>query len=404
MLRLIDVREGWLSVLTGRRAFNLDRSLGSRPHIHRPATRPGGVVAWHPPDAVLLLRLIRIARRIRNRRAIGFTIVAALLATAIFGNAATFYLFECQANPTIGWGDALWFSAVSITTLGYGDLIATTTGARIGTVIFIMLVGLSSFSLFFGMALDSVSSAIARAQKGLGRAMVKDHIIIVHFPSEQRVRQIIDEIRADPEHGDCEIVIVSAGIDELPFAAKDVVFVRGSSHDAETYRRARATDCRLAIVLSPDYADRHSDAIVAAAVSVLDRANHDIHIVAECIDEKHRPLFDSCNCDAVVLGMSIAGNLLVQEVHDPGIAQVVEAMASNRKGTTLFSIEVRDAGISYNTMAKALLDHGVNVIAINRGPECITTLKGVDSKSGDRLVYAAARKTEWPDLRALTSV
>jgi voltage-gated potassium channel len=350
---------------------------------------------------VLLLRLIRVVRRLRNRRAIGFAVVAALLALGIVGNATTYYLFEGHVKPEITWGDSLWFSAVSITTLGYGDLIATTAGARIGTVVFIMLVGLSSFSLFFGMALDGVSTAIAKAQKGLGRAMVKDHILIVHFPSEQRVRQIIDEIRSDPEHGDSEIVVVSAAIDELPFAAKDVVFVRGSSHDAETYRRAGAASCRMAIVLSPDYADRHSDAIVAAAVSVIDRANSDIHIVAECIDEKHRPLFDSCNCDAVVLGMSIAGNLLVQEAHDPGIAQVIEAMASNRRGTTLFSVDVPDAGVSYVRLGKALLDHGINVMAINRGPQCITTLTGVDSQAGDRIVYAAERRTEWPALRQL---
>lgn len=327
-----------------------------------------------------------------------------LLTIGIVGNSLTYYLFERAAKPDLTLPDAFWFSAVSITTLGYGDLIATTPGARFGTIVFIMLVGLSSFSLFFGMAVDAVASAINRAQKGLGHAMVKDHIIIVHFPSEQRVRQIIDEIRSDPEHGECEIVIVAASIDELPFAAKDVVFVRGSSHDAETYARAGAADCRMAIVLSPNYSDRHSDAIVAAAVSVLDRANHDIHIVAECLDEKHRPLFDSCNCDAVVLGMSIAGNLLVQEVHDPGIAQMVEAMASNRRGTTLFSIEVAEAGVAYTALGKGLLDQGINLVAVNRGRDCLTTFKGVESKPGDRLVYAAARKTEWPGLRALTGV
>jgi voltage-gated potassium channel len=350
---------------------------------------------------VLLLRLIRLVRRLRARRSIGFGVAAILLAIGIFGNATTFYLFEHPVQPKLTYGDALWFSAVSITTLGYGDLIATTHGARIGTVVFIMLVGLSSFSLFFGMVLDSVSTAISKAQKGLGRAMVKDHIIIVHFPSESRVRQIIDEIRSDPEHGNSEIVIISGAIDELPFAGEDLVFVRGSSHDAETYRRADAAHCKMAIVLSPDYSDRNSDAIVAAAVSVLDRANHDMHIVAECLDEKHRPLFDSCNCDAVVLGMSIAGNLLVQEAHDPGIAQVIEAMASNRRGTTLFSVEVGEAGVSYVQLGKGLLDHGINVIAINRGPECLTTLTGVDSKPGDRIVYAATRRTEWAGLRKL---
>jgi voltage-gated potassium channel len=349
---------------------------------------------------LLLLRLIRVARRVRDRRSVGFAAIALLLAVAIIGNAVCFYAFDRAVNPAITWGDAFWYSAVSITTIGYGDFSATTLGARLGTFVFIVIVGLTSFSLFFGMVLDAVALAVSNAQKGLGRAMVKDHILIVHFPSEQRVMQLIDEIRSDPEQGSCEIVIVSDAIDELPFKLPDVIFVRGSSHDVETYARARADDCRMAVVLSPDYGNRNSDAIVAAAVSVIDRVQAQIYIVAECLDEKHRPLFDSCNCDAIVLGMTIAGNLMIQEVHDPGIAQLVEVMSSNRRGTTLFSIEVSDDGVDYLELARSLLGRSINVMAVNRGVETKTILDGMTSIAGDRVVYSATERLDWRALQA----
>jgi voltage-gated potassium channel len=327
--------------------------------------------------------------------------VALLLLTAMAGNAVCFYLFERPVKPELEWDDCLWYSVVSIATIGYGDFFPTTTGARIGTTFFIVLLGLASFSLFFGMALDGMATFIQNAKKGLGRAMVDDHIIIVHFPNIHRVRQIIDEIRSDPVHGQCEIVIVADTIDELPFADERVVFVRGSSHDLETYERARARDCQMAIVLSPDYGNPNSDAIVAAAVSVIDRVRSEIHIVAECLHESHRPLFDSCNCDAVVMGMTIAGNLLVQEAHDPGLAQLVEALSSNRRGTTLFVVEVSDAAVSYTELAKRLLDHAITVMGVNRGPQTFTILQGVQSQVGDRLIYSARDQREWPDLRKL---
>src|SRR5690606_33772067 len=132
-----------------------------------------------------------------------------------------------------------------ISTMGYGDIAPATTGARIGTTFFIVLLGLATFSLFFGMALDGMATFINNARKGLGRIMVDDHIFIVHFPSVYRVRQIIDEIRSDPVHGNSEIVIVDDTIEELPFADERVVFVRGSSHDLETYERARAKHCLM---------------------------------------------------------------------------------------------------------------------------------------------------------------
>jgi voltage-gated potassium channel len=327
--------------------------------------------------------------------------VGILLAIAMIGNAVCFYIFERPVKPEIEWDDALWYSVVSIATIGYGDFFPTTTGARIGTTIFIVLLGLASFSLFFGMALDGMATFINNARKGLGRIMVDEHIFIVHFPNIHRVRQIIDEIRSDPVHGQSEIVIIADTIDELPFADESVVFVRGSSHDIETYERARAKQCQMAIVLSPDYANPNSDAIVAAAVSVIDRVNTDIHIVAECLHESHRPLFDSCNCDAVVMGMTIAGNLLVQEVHDPGLAQVVEVLTSNRRGTTLFVVDVKEAAVPYTDLAKRVLDHAITVMAVNRGTESFTVFKGLQSQLGDRIVYSARERYEWGDLRKL---
>ena len=52
-------------------------------------------------------------------------------------------------------------------------------------------------------------------------------------------------------------------------------------------------------------------------------------------------------CDAIVPGLRIAGNLLVQEIHDPGITQMVDVITSNQKGETLFSTAVGMANISY---------------------------------------------------------
>lgn len=350
---------------------------------------------------MLLLYFIRFVRRVRNRPSIGFAFVAVLLTVAILGNAICFYTFEHHVKPELSWGDAFWYSAVSITTIGYGDITPVTPGARLGTVFFVMLVGLTSFSLFFGTVLDAVSTTASKAQKGLVRAMAKDHILIVHFPNEQRILRLIDEIRSDPEEGRGEIVIISDEIDELPFRLPDVLFVRGSSHDLDTYRRAQAQYAKMAVVVSPDYANRNSDAIVAAAVSVLDRVKHEMHIVAECLDEKHRPLFDSCNTDAVVMGMTIAGNLLIQEAHDPGIGQLIEALTSNRRGTTLFCVDVYDDGIAYVDLARKLLGKSITVMAVNRGPQTITLFDGVQSQVDDRIIYSAARRLEWKGLRAL---
>lgn len=346
------------------------------------------------------LALIRLARRLRARRTLGLAVASAVVVAAVLMNAAAYLIFDGPGNPDLGLGDALWYSVVSITTIGYGDLSAQSTGARVSTVVFIIAIGLGAFSVLVGMVVEGLTEAAARGRRGLGMVTASDHVLIVNVPSEARVRQLIDEIRSDAEHAAHEIVVIDPTLPELPFRVEGVFYVRGGIHDPETYRRASAHAAKMAIVLSPDYADPSSDAIAAAAVSVIDAIRPDIHIVAECVQDNHRALFRAVRCDAIVAGMRMAGNLLVQEMHDPGISRVMEVITSNRTGDTLFSTGVPEdgGGVDYLALVQHLQAHNVNVIAINRGEDTLTTFCGVSSLPGDRLIYIARRRGTWAQL------
>ena len=349
------------------------------------------------------LHIIRVTRKLRARRVLAFGVVGLVVLLSVLANAVLFYAFDRPVNDGINhFGDALWYSVISITTIGYGDLSAQSFGARLSTVVFIVLVGLTAFSVFFGMVVDGVTETAAQLHKGIGKVMAADHIIIVNFPSEARVRQLIEEIRSDPQHHAEEIVIVADTIDENPIREPDVLYVRGSPHDPESYRRARAADARMAIILSPSYADPNADAVAAAAVSVLETVNPAIHTVAECLQDQHRALFRSTNCDAIVSAVKMAGNLLVQEIHDPGVTRVIEVLTSNREGDTVYAAEVPEGAtpVPATEFAVKLIEHDVNVLAIRRGETVITIFKGEHAKPGDRVVYVARQRKTWSQLTA----
>jgi voltage-gated potassium channel len=352
----------------------------------------------------IIIKLLRIYRGLRARKSVSLVLVLIFVLISIFGNAICFYIFEGSdiTRPEDGpsWEDALWYSVVSITTIGYGDYSASTLGSRLGTFFFIVLLGLATFTTFLSMMIDWGTDLALKGRFGMGNIIASDHVLIVNFPSAARVRRLIEELQSDPSHHGRETVVVSDQVERLPFSMDNVLFVHGPTLEKETYERAKVDRAEMAVVLATSYDDANSDAVVASAVSVIKSMSDQIHVVAECLNEKHRMLFDSVQCNAVVPSLKISDNLLVQEVNDPGVAQMVDVITSNIKGSTLFSSLVAEplGSTPYNDLAKALLDKDINIICVNRGPQTCTSFRTLSPEAGDRVIYVAAERFEWSSL------
>lgn len=330
----------------------------------------------------------------------GPLIALGILLLGIIGNTLAFKYFDNQ-----NLGDSVWYSYISVTTIGYGDFSATSSGARWCNFIFIGLVGLGSCSYLIGWTIDKIATTAAKRRKGMSTAIAKNHVIIVNFPNELRVRQIIEEVRADDEHADIEFVIVSNDIDELPFDITGVEFVKGSVIEENTFEQAKIKEAWAAFILATDYNDGTSDALVSTTVGVIEHMCPKVITVAECLQRKHINMFSHLGCDSVVCANEISTNLMVQELQDHGVTNVFNTITSNikTKGDTLFSATVGklNDSYSYNDLAHALVDMDGNLISVEKknGHKLHTNFsKDLFFEQGDVIVFTAERRYRTEEL------
>jgi voltage-gated potassium channel len=98
------------------------------------------------------------AMMVAKEQIILFMIITLML---IYFSAVGIYYFENEAQPEhfSSIFDSLWWSIVTLTTVGYGDVYPITVGGRIFTF-FILLIGLGIVAIPTGIISASLTKAI----------------------------------------------------------------------------------------------------------------------------------------------------------------------------------------------------------------------------------------------------
>ena len=132
-------------------------------HLRYLVTHPVGVlsVAFPPIRVIFSLRLLRSVFRRGNLWR--FLVAAAIL---VLNGAIIVYLFERHApgSNIHTLGESVWWSIVTVTTVGYGDYVPVTSQGRV-TAVFIMLVGLLSLAVVTAQVSSSFVDQAARRRE-----------------------------------------------------------------------------------------------------------------------------------------------------------------------------------------------------------------------------------------------
>jgi voltage-gated potassium channel len=179
-------------------------------------------------DSMVFFIFFKKYMRFMRKENLGRLILVTFCVLAI-GTIGMILFEKSSAESNIKSGrDAIWWSFVTITTVGYGDFYPTTLGGRIiGAVVMLFGIG------FLGMFTATIASIFVerklRQDRGLKALKgLKDHVLLCGW--NYTASEVISEIHADDETK--EIVII-ANLDENPLESAHVEFIKGDPADLD---------------------------------------------------------------------------------------------------------------------------------------------------------------------------
>ena len=279
------------------------------------------------------------SKRIRSRFRELFTSTASLLGIITFLVLViimlVIFISEQETNSKINTlFDAFWYTLVTITTVGYGDITPDSVPGRIAAMV-LLIAGVALFGALSGKFASFLFDRQQKRDKGLlNMAKMKNHFLICGWkPNFERILAGI--LNANPEVPNERIVILNnAGQGEIDRIKSDsrfkgINYLHGDFTDEDTLLKAQIKTAERALILadlSENYSALENDSRAVLAVITMKNLNPRIYCVAEIADSKFEKHLSLARCDEIILSSDYEQNLLVQASSGKGMSHILREL------------------------------------------------------------------------------
>lgn len=290
--------------------------------------------------------------------------------------------FVDNQGQEIGLLEAVYYSTVSVTTTGYGDIVPATDRARLLTTLLVTPARVLFLIVLVG---TTVELLISRQREELRvsawRRKVKDHTIICgfgvkgHAALEALVGQGVDR---------GAVVAIDSSMEMIESAGgAGIAAVHGDASRTDTLQRARVERAHT-IVVCP-----HRDDAAVLITLTARQLNPDATIVASVREEENVALVKQSGADSVIISSGAAGRLLGLAARQPGTVSVLEDLLIVGTGIDLAE---RVIGPGEAGPRSAVTDHRP-MLGVLRGERLISfdDPEAEILQEGDRLVVAESK-------------
>lgn len=287
-------------------------------------------------------------------------IVIASVLTLIVFTILMFIIFisEQKTNSSINTlFDAIWYTLVTITTVGYGDITPHSILGRTSAMI-LLLAGVALFGALSGKFASFLFDRQQKKDRGLLKMnKMKNHFLICGWkPNFERILEGI--LLANPEIPPEKITLLNNSSQtemekiKVDSRFKNIHYIHGDFTDEDTLLKSQIKTAERTLILadnSENFSNLETDSRTVLAVITIKNLNPKIYCVAEIIDSKFEKHLSLAHCDEIILSADYGQNLLIQASSGKGMSHILRELISeeNDSGILICDIPTKFVGNNY---------------------------------------------------------
>jgi voltage-gated potassium channel len=282
--------------------------------------------------------------------------------------------------------DAIYYSTVTLSTTGYGDIAPVSSTARLVNAFVITPLRVAFLVLLIGTTLEVVASQGRRMFRiARWRKKMSNHVVIVGYGTKGRsaVETLVNNgIDRD------NIVVVDKGSQAVAEAHADgLAIVTGDATRSEVLQRAGVAEANQVIITT----DRDDSNVLATLTTR--QLNADAWIVASVREHENAPLMKQSGANSVITSSDAVGRLLGLSSLSPTLGTVMEDLLTYGEG-----LEVAERDLLVSEVGQQPQSLPDQVIAVVRDETVHHYFDPVVTQlaRGDRLVVVRpAKELPW---------
>lgn len=264
--------------------------------------------------------------------------------------------YRDTADPTgqVGLIDAIYYTTVTLSTTGYGDIAPVEPHARLINALVVTPARIAFLVLLIGTTIEVLASqGREMIRTARWRKKMKDHVVVIGYGTKGH--SAVDTLLNNGVDKE-QIVVVDPSRSAIADAhAHGLAVIEGDASRREVLIDAGVADARQVVITAA------RDDTTAFATLTVRQMNPEAHIVAAVRQQDNAPLVQQSGADAVVTSSEAVGRLVGLSTISPPLASVLEDLLTVGEG-----LEVAERELLVSEVGKAPQALPDQVIAILR--------------------------------------